>query len=82
MAAQAIVLDGHVRIGLGDETFKDAGRPTNADLVRRVAEMAEARGPRSRHRAKPARSWAYRPSRSPGKGASPLTDPPVTLAVA
>ena len=44
MAAQAIVLGGHVRIGLGDETFKNAGCPTNVDLVRRIVEMAHATG--------------------------------------
>ena len=44
MAAQAAVLGGHVRIGLGDETFADDGRPTNAELVGHVAEMARACG--------------------------------------
>ncbi len=44
MATQAIVLGGHVRIGLGDETFRDAGRPTNAELVGRIAQIARAAG--------------------------------------
>ncbi len=45
MAAQAIVSGGHIRIGLGDETWSDAApRPTNADLVRRIATLAKACG--------------------------------------
>jgi 3-keto-5-aminohexanoate cleavage enzyme len=43
MAAEAILLGGHVRIGLGDETFSDT-KPTNAELVARVAELARAIG--------------------------------------
>jgi uncharacterized protein (DUF849 family) len=43
MAEQAIALGGHVRIGLGDETFA-AAKPTNAELVARVAKMARAAG--------------------------------------
>lgn len=43
MAAEAIVLGGHVRIGLGDETFDDS-KPTNAELVARIVEMARAAG--------------------------------------
>ncbi len=43
MAAEAILLGGHVRIGLGDETFRDS-QPTNAELVARVVEMARAVG--------------------------------------
>ena len=43
MAAEAIALGGHVRIGLGDETF-DAEKPTNAELVARVVEMAHSAG--------------------------------------
>ncbi len=44
MAAQAVLSGGHVRIGLGDETFRDAGQPTNTELVTRVAEMARQAG--------------------------------------
>jgi uncharacterized protein (DUF849 family) len=43
MAEQAIALGGHVRIGLGDETFSDS-KPSNAELVERVVEMARAAG--------------------------------------
>ncbi len=43
MAAEAIERGGHVRIGLGDETFPDT-QPTNAELVGRIAEMARAAG--------------------------------------
>jgi uncharacterized protein (DUF849 family) len=43
MAAEAIARGGHVRIGLGDETFS-ATKPTNAELVGRVAEMARKAG--------------------------------------
>ena len=45
MAAQAVLLGGHVRIGLGDETWADASpRPTNADLVRRIVQIAKECG--------------------------------------
>jgi uncharacterized protein (DUF849 family) len=45
MAAQAILSGGHIRIGLGDETWSDARpRPTNAALVRRIVTMAQAAG--------------------------------------
>jgi 3-keto-5-aminohexanoate cleavage enzyme len=43
MAAEAIALGGHVRIGLGDETFDDT-KPTNAELVARVVKMARSAG--------------------------------------
>jgi uncharacterized protein (DUF849 family) len=43
MAAEAIARGGHVRIGLGDATFA-ATKPTNAELVARVAELARAAG--------------------------------------
>lgn len=35
---------GHVSIGLGDYPFTELGAPTNAELVRRVAEQARALG--------------------------------------
>ncbi len=35
---------GHVSIGLGDHPFTELGQPTNADLVRRVAEQVRALG--------------------------------------
>jgi 3-keto-5-aminohexanoate cleavage enzyme len=44
LAAWAITLGGHVSIGLGDHHYDRFGTPTNADLVRRVAEMAETLG--------------------------------------
>ena len=39
MAAEAILLGGHVRIGLGDETFSE-DKPSNAELVARIARLA------------------------------------------
>jgi 3-keto-5-aminohexanoate cleavage enzyme len=44
LAAWAITLGGHVSIGLGDHHYARFGTPTNADLVRRVAEMAGTLG--------------------------------------
>lgn len=43
-AAQAIQLGGHVSIGIGDHTYAEMGTPTNAELVRRVVEMAKSYG--------------------------------------
>jgi 3-keto-5-aminohexanoate cleavage enzyme len=43
-AAQAIQLGGHVAIGIGDDPYTELGTPTNADLVRRVVEMARSYG--------------------------------------
>ncbi len=43
-AAQAIQLGGHVAIGVGDNPYTELGAPTNAELVRRVVEMAESYG--------------------------------------
>jgi uncharacterized protein (DUF849 family) len=43
-AAQAIQLGGHVSIGIGDHTYAELGTPTNAELVRRVVEIAKATG--------------------------------------
>lgn len=43
-AAQAIQLGGHVSIGIGDNPYKELGAPTNADLVRRIVEMAKSYG--------------------------------------
>jgi 3-keto-5-aminohexanoate cleavage enzyme len=43
-AAQAIQLGGHVSIGIGDHTYAELGAPTNAELVRRVVEMAKSYG--------------------------------------
>jgi 3-keto-5-aminohexanoate cleavage enzyme len=44
MAAWAISLGGHVSIGLGDDPYERLGRPSNSELVRRVAHMAETIG--------------------------------------
>ncbi|MDF1792154.1 MAG: 3-keto-5-aminohexanoate cleavage protein [Thalassobaculaceae bacterium] len=43
-AALALEMGGHVAIGLGDYPYPELGTPTNADLVRRIAEHAEAFG--------------------------------------
>ncbi len=43
-AAQAIQLGGHVSIGIGDHTYVELGAPTNAELVRRVVELAKSYG--------------------------------------
>jgi len=43
-AAQAIQLGGHVSIGIGDHTYAELGAPTNAELVRRVVELAKSYG--------------------------------------
>lgn len=44
MAAMAVLRGGHVSIGLGDDPYKRLGFPTNSDLVRRVAHLAETIG--------------------------------------
>lgn len=44
LAAWAISLGGHVSIGLGDHHYGRFGTPTNAELVRRVAGLAETLG--------------------------------------
>ena len=43
-AAQAIQLGGHVAIGIGDNPYTELGAPTNAELVRRIVEMAKSYG--------------------------------------
>lgn len=40
LAAWAIMLGGHVSIGLGDYPYSRFGRPRNSDLVRMVADMS------------------------------------------
>jgi 3-keto-5-aminohexanoate cleavage enzyme len=44
LAAQAIQLGGHVAIGIGDNPYAELGAPRNAELVRRVVELAKACG--------------------------------------
>ena len=43
-AALAMEMGGHVAIGLGDYPYPELGTPTNAELVKRVVQMAEAFG--------------------------------------
>lgn len=43
-AALALEQGGHVAIGLGDYPYPELGTPTNADLVRRIVQMAEGFG--------------------------------------
>ncbi|MFE7421701.1 3-keto-5-aminohexanoate cleavage protein [Rhodococcus sp. NPDC057529] len=44
IAAQAIMRGGHVSIGLGDHHYDRFGKPTNADLIAKVADMARIIG--------------------------------------
>lgn len=44
LAAPIIALGGHVSIGLGDYPYTELGRPTNAELVARVADIARSLG--------------------------------------
>lgn len=44
LAAAAIVLGGHVAIGLGDHDYARFGTPHNGELVARVAALAETLG--------------------------------------
>lgn len=44
LAALAIVLGGHVSIGLGDHDYTRFGTPHNGELVARVAQLAETIG--------------------------------------
>jgi uncharacterized protein (DUF849 family) len=44
LAASVIAQGGHISIGLGDYAYTELGQPTNADLVRRVAEIARELG--------------------------------------
>jgi uncharacterized protein (DUF849 family) len=43
-AAQAIQLGGHVSIGIGDHAYAELGAPSNAELVRRIVELAKSYG--------------------------------------
>ncbi len=40
LAGAIIAMGGHISIGLGDYTYPELGRPTNADLVRRIVQIA------------------------------------------
>ncbi len=44
LAAPIIALGGHISIGLGDYPYTELGRPTNAELVARVADIARSLG--------------------------------------
>jgi uncharacterized protein (DUF849 family) len=44
LAAPIIAQGGHISIGLGDYTYHELGQPTNADIIRRVAEIARELG--------------------------------------
>lgn len=46
---------GHVSIGLGDHPYGELGAPTNAELIRRVVDIARACG---REVATPAEAWS------------------------
>lgn len=49
-----ITRGGHVSIGLGDHPYNEFGMPTNAELIRRVVDIAQACG---REVATPAEAW-------------------------
>jgi len=34
-------MGGHISIGIGDYTYPELGQPTNADLVRRIVQIAQ-----------------------------------------
>jgi uncharacterized protein (DUF849 family) len=44
LAALALALGGHVRVGIGDHAYREQGEPTNAALVERIATVARAFG--------------------------------------
>ena len=44
LAPEIISLGGHIAIGLGDYAYAELDRPSNAELVRRVAEIARTMG--------------------------------------
>lgn len=44
LAATIIALGGHISIGLGDYPYPELGTPTNAELVRRIVEIAHEVG--------------------------------------
>jgi uncharacterized protein (DUF849 family) len=44
LAALSLALGGHVRVGIGDHSYRERGEPTNAELVERIASIARAFG--------------------------------------
>jgi 3-keto-5-aminohexanoate cleavage enzyme len=44
LAPSIIERGGHIAVGIGDHHYAESGTPTNAELVRRVVEIAQAMG--------------------------------------
>lgn len=44
LAGSIIAQGGHISIGLGDYTYSELGMPTNAEIIRRITEMARELG--------------------------------------
>jgi uncharacterized protein (DUF849 family) len=44
LAGTIIAMGGHISIGLGDYTYSELGTPTNAEIIRRISEMARELG--------------------------------------
>ena len=44
LAGTIISIGGHISIGLGDYTYNELGQPTNAELVKRIVEIARELG--------------------------------------
>jgi uncharacterized protein (DUF849 family) len=44
LAAAIIAMGGHISIGLGDYTYNEIGTPTNAELIRRIVDIARDLG--------------------------------------
>ena len=56
--AEKIIREGgYISIGTGDYGYVEYGRPTNAALVRRIADLSHSLGRTLRPRKKPARFW-------------------------
>jgi uncharacterized protein (DUF849 family) len=64
MIPEIVSRGGHVSIGLGDYAYPELGRPSNADLVRRVSEISRAMG---REVATPQEGREMLAARRPGK---------------
>ena len=59
MAAQAVLLGGHVRVGLEDNIYLGKGQlaPSNAALVEKAASIIEILGDQSRPPPRRGRCW-------------------------
>lgn len=44
VAGMAIALGGHISVGIGDHPYKELGAPRNAEVVRRIVELARSIG--------------------------------------